>query len=224
MSEKPNNGMLGYTQEEYKKFSKNAWIVLLAFSVLYCFLYCGRLNLQYTMPAMMEEEGWTELDLGILSSVLFWTYGIGHLFNGRLGEIFGVNRFIVAGMFLSAAANLLIGCQSSLVVIAVLWGFNGYFQSMLWSPGNRAAFQMVAGRKARICHRIRQCVFRFRSGIRGADRIAGVYHYAKQRLESGIYRTGCHYGYFRHYLYFPGKRQPEKDWSERIRGPGRETP
>ena len=135
MSEKPNNGMLGYTQEEYKKFSKNAWIVLLAFSVLYCFLYCGRLNLQYTMPAMMEEEGWTELDLGILSSVLFWTYGIGHLFNGRLGEIFGVNRFIVAGMFLSAAANLLIGCQSSLIVIAVLWGFNGYFQSMLWSPG-----------------------------------------------------------------------------------------
>lgn len=183
MSEKPNNGMLGYTQEEYKKFSKNAWIVLLAFSVLYCFLYCG-----------------------------------------RLGEIFGVNRFIVAGMFLSAAANLLIGFQSSLIVIAVLWGFNGYFQSMLWSPGNRAAFQMVAGRKARICHRIRQCLFRFRSGIRGADRIAGVYHYAKQRLESGIYRTGCHYGYFRHYLYFPGKRQPEKDWSERIRGPGRETP
>lgn len=126
---------LGYSQEEYKKFSKYAWIVLMAFSILYCFLYCGRLNLQYTMPAMIAEEGWTELDLGILSSVLFWTYGIGHLFNGRLGEIFGVNRFIVAGMFLSAIANLLIGFQSSLVVIAILWGFNGYFQSMLWSPG-----------------------------------------------------------------------------------------
>lgn len=126
---------LGYTPEEYKKFSKNAWVVLLAFSVLYCFLYCGRLNLSYAMPAMMAEEGWTELDLGILSSVLFWTYGLGHLFNGRLGEIFGVNRFIVAGIFLSAAANLLIGFSSSLVVIAVLWGFNGYFQAMLWSPG-----------------------------------------------------------------------------------------
>ena len=80
---------LGYTPEQYKLFTKNAWIVLLAFSLLYSILYCGRLNLQYTMPAMMAEEGWTELDLGILSSVLFWTYGIGHLFNGRLGEIFG---------------------------------------------------------------------------------------------------------------------------------------
>ena len=127
--------MLGYTPEQDKLFNKNAWIVLLAFSLLYCMLYCGRQNINYVMPAMMAEEGWTELDLGILSSVLFWTYGIGHLFNGRLGEIFGVNKFIIAGLFLSAAANVLIGFQSSLVIIAVLWGFNGYFQSMLWSPG-----------------------------------------------------------------------------------------
>lgn len=128
-------GMLGYSPEEYKVFNKNAWIVLLSFSILYCFLYCGRLNLSMTMPAMMEEEGWSELELGILASVFFWTYGLGHLFNGRLGEIFGVNRFIVVGVFLSAAANVLIGFQSSLVIITVLWGLNGYFQSMLWSPG-----------------------------------------------------------------------------------------
>ena len=126
---------LGYTPEQYKLFIKNSWIVLIAFSVLYCMVYCGRLNLQYVMPAMMAEEGWTNTDLGILSSVLFWTYGIGHLFNGRRGEIFGVNRFIIAGMFLSAISNVLIGFQSSIVIIAVLWGFNGYFQSMLWSPG-----------------------------------------------------------------------------------------
>ncbi|MCI9597500.1 MAG: MFS transporter [Firmicutes bacterium] len=132
---KKNTDMLGYTPEQFKLFNKNAWIVLLAFSVLYCMLYCGRQNINYAMPTMMAEEGWTELDLGILSSVLFWTYGIGHLFNGRLGEIFGVNRFIIAGMFLSAAANVLIGFQSSIVIIAILWGFNGYFQSMLWSPG-----------------------------------------------------------------------------------------
>ena len=54
---------LGYTPEQYKLFTKNAWIVLLAFSLLYSILYCGRLNLQYTMPAMMAEEGWTEFDL-----------------------------------------------------------------------------------------------------------------------------------------------------------------
>ena len=112
---------LGYTPEQYKKFKRNAWVVLLAFSVLYCFLYCGRQNLSYAMPAMMEEEGWTALQLGVLSSVQFWTYGLGHLVNGRLGEIVGVNRLIVVGMILSAAMNVLIGFQSSLIFITVLW-------------------------------------------------------------------------------------------------------
>ncbi len=126
---------LGYTEEQYKIFKRYSWIVLLAFSILYCFLYCGRQNLSYAMPAMMSEEGWTALQLGVLSSVQFWAYAFGHLINGRLGEIIGVNKLIVIGMVLSAAMNLLIGFQTSLFVITILWAVNGYVQSMLWSPG-----------------------------------------------------------------------------------------
>ena len=48
--------MFGYTSVEYKKFTKNAWIVLLAFSILYCVLYCGRVNLSYVIPVMIKEE------------------------------------------------------------------------------------------------------------------------------------------------------------------------
>ena len=126
---------LGYTEEQYKIFMRHAWIVLLSFSILYCFLYCGRQNLSYAMPAMMSEEGWTALQLGVLSSVQFWAYAFGHLINGRLGEIIGVNKLIVIGMVLSAAMNVLIGFQTSLFVIIILWAVNGYVQSMLWSPG-----------------------------------------------------------------------------------------
>lgn len=125
----------GYSEEQYKIFRKNAWTVLMAFSILYCFLYCGRQNLSYAMPAMMSEEGWTALQLGVLSSVQFWAYAFGHLVNGRLGEIVGVNKLIVMGMVLSAAMNLLIGFQTSLLIIIILWAINGYVQSMLWSPG-----------------------------------------------------------------------------------------
>ena len=138
---------LGYTQEQYKVFKRNAWVVLLAFSILYCFLYCGRQNLSYAMPSMMAEEGWTAVQLGVLSSVQFWTYGLGHLVNGRLGEIVGVNRLIVIGMFLSAAMNILIGFQSSLIFITILWRFNGYFQSMLWSPGMALLANWWPGKK-----------------------------------------------------------------------------
>ena len=130
-----NKRLYGYTESQYKLFRRNAWIVLLAFSILYCFLYCGRQNLSYAIPAMIEQEGWTALQLGILSSVQFWAYAFGHLVNGRLGEIIGANKLIISGMVLSAAMNLLIGFQSSLLVITILWGINGYVQSMLWSPG-----------------------------------------------------------------------------------------
>ena len=88
----------GYSQTEYKIFNTHAWIVLFAFSILYCFLYCGRQNLSFAMPVMMAEEGWTTLQLGILSSVQFWTYAIGHLINGRLSEIIGVNKMIIIGI------------------------------------------------------------------------------------------------------------------------------
>ena len=126
---------LGYTKTEYTRFTTTAWIVLLAFSILYCFLYCGRQNLSFAMPVMMAEEGWTTLQLGILSSIQFWTYAIGHLINGRLSEIIGVNKLIMIGMLLSAFMNIIIGFQTSFLLIIILWGLNGFVQSMLWSPG-----------------------------------------------------------------------------------------
>ena len=105
------------------------------FSVLYCFLYCTRLNLSNAGAVMMKSLGWSKADFGVLTGALFWTYGIGQFVNGRLSEIIGPARFVVASVVLSVAANILFSFQSSLVLMAVLWGLNGYFQSMAWTPG-----------------------------------------------------------------------------------------
>ncbi|MDR2163415.1 MAG: MFS transporter [Clostridiales Family XIII bacterium] len=126
---------LGYSDVDFKKFTKGSTVCLLMFSLLYCFLYTGRLNISQALPFMEEQMGWDMTRLGILSSILFWTYGCGHLINGRLGEIFGIKRFIVVGAVLSAIVNIVLGLQNSFAAIAILWGVNGYFQSMLWSPG-----------------------------------------------------------------------------------------
>ncbi len=124
----------GYTPSEYKKFTSYAWRYLLMFSFLYCCFYCMRLNLS-NASTMMIEAGWKKEEIGILTSTLFWTYGFGHLFNGRISEIFGPAKFVTAAVILSFAANMLMGLSSSLVVLAIIWGFNGYFQSMAWTPG-----------------------------------------------------------------------------------------
>ena len=134
MNERGKNS-LGYTPREYEQFKKYARRFLILFSLLYMTVYCCRLNLGNAAPVMMAEEGWTSADIGILTSVLFWTYGIGQLVNGRLSEIFGPGRFIVLSVLLSAACNLLLPLSSSIIVTAIIWAFNGFFQSMAWAPG-----------------------------------------------------------------------------------------
>ena len=125
----------GYTPQEYARFHRFAWRYLMLFSVLYCFLYCTRLNLASAGAVMMEGLGWTKSDFGWLTGALFWTYGIGQFVNGRLSEIVGPAKFVVSAVVLSIAANILFSFQTSLVAMAVIWGLNGYFQSMAWTPG-----------------------------------------------------------------------------------------
>ena len=124
----------GYSDVEYKKFNAHAWGYLLLFSLLYCAHYCTRLNIG-NAQVVMESSGFTSEDIGIITGVLFWSYGIGHLVNGRLGEIFGIRKFIILSVILSIITNVVMGFQNSVLIMAIIWGFNGFFQSMAWSPG-----------------------------------------------------------------------------------------
>ena len=127
--------MFGYSPNEYRRFRVFAWRYLMLFSVLYCFLYCTRLNLSNAGAVMMRDLGWSKSDFGILTGALFWTYGIGQFVNGRISEIVGPAKFVVASVVLSVVANVLFSFQTSLAMMAILWGLNGYFQSMSWTPG-----------------------------------------------------------------------------------------
>lgn len=120
---------------EGKKFKKQAWLVLMSFGLTYLFFYNGRQNINLVMTQMAEAFGTTSTALGVVSSALFWCYAFGQLINGRLGAYFGYKRFMMIGIVGSAAVNVAISFQHSIPVIAILWGINGFFQSMVWSNG-----------------------------------------------------------------------------------------
>ena len=145
---KNHNTQLGYSADEYKRFKRGAWIYLLTFSVLYCFLYCTRLNISSATPYLMEY-GWAEDTIGIMTGTLFWTYGIGQLISGRLSELLGPAKLIVAAVILSAAANFLVATQEmdAIVTLAIIWGANGLFQSMGWTPGIAALTKWWPGKR-----------------------------------------------------------------------------
>jgi len=118
-----------------KKFKVYAWKMLLSFGFVYLFFYNGRQNINLVMTQMAEDFGSTTTTIGIISSSLFWCYAFGQLINGRLGTYFGHKKFMIVGIIMSTIMNILISFQNSIIVIAILWGLNGYFQSMVWSNG-----------------------------------------------------------------------------------------
>lgn len=109
--------------------------MLLSFGLVYLFFYNGRQNINLVMTQMAENFGATTSSIGVISSSLFWCYAFGQLINGRLGAYFGHKKFMILGILLSVVMNVLISFQSSILVISVLWGLNGYFQSMVWANG-----------------------------------------------------------------------------------------
>ncbi|MCQ2545256.1 MAG: MFS transporter [Clostridia bacterium] len=95
----------------------------------------------------MTEEGWTTSQLGIITGIFFWVYAVGQVINGRLSDILGSKKLIVSASVLTGVINIIIGFQNNLTVIAILWGINGIFQSVIWTPGVAALNNWWPGNK-----------------------------------------------------------------------------
>lgn len=110
--------------------------VLYATFIGYALYYFCRKNLPVSMSAMGHDLGFSNTQLGILGSVLYVTYGVGKFINGILGDHADARRFMALGLLLTAAVNLWFGTTAapSLLLLAGLWGLNGWVQSMGFPP------------------------------------------------------------------------------------------
>jgi OPA family sugar phosphate sensor protein UhpC-like MFS transporter len=79
---------------------------------------------------IVDEGVFTETQLGIIGSCLFFVYAVGKLANGFLADRCNVRRFMATGLLLTAIVNLILGFTDMFVVFAILWGINGWLQSM----------------------------------------------------------------------------------------------
>ena len=82
--------------------------------------------------------------LGIIGSALLFAYAIGKFVNGFIADYCNIRRFMATGLIVSTLANLLMGILGMaggwmptaviFVVFAILWGLNGWSQSMGAAP------------------------------------------------------------------------------------------
>lgn len=100
----------------------------------YAFFYLSRKSFTFAMPAMMDSLGFTKSDLGIISSVLYITYGLSKFVSGIMSDRSNPRYFMGMGLIITGVLNILFGMASSLLFFAVIWGLNGWFQGWGWPP------------------------------------------------------------------------------------------
>lgn len=103
--------------------------------VTYASFYLCRVNISVAMPGIIKEFGLTKTSMGVVLTSLFACYAIGQFINGQLGDKLNARKIITIGLLSSAVLNVIFGfVGGALGVMAVLWGLNGYVQSMGWGP------------------------------------------------------------------------------------------
>ncbi len=118
-------------------FRREQWKMLLITMFCYLFFYTGRHNFGWAADGMGRELNLTREMIGWISSAMLMGYALGQLINGGLADQYSPRTMITLGALLSVGANFLISFSGSFYVILILWGLNGYFQSLAWAPGSR---------------------------------------------------------------------------------------
>lgn len=96
----------------------------------YGIYYVCRLSMNVIRKPMVEDGLFTETEIGVIGSCLFFTYAIGKLCNGFIADRANVKKLMSTGLMISAIINLVLGFTNSFILFAILWGINGFFQSM----------------------------------------------------------------------------------------------
>ena len=114
-------------------------------TIAYSLYYVCRMSINVVKQPLIDEGILSAGQLGLIGSALLFVYAVGKFMNGFIADYCNIRRFMAVGLFISAVVNLLMGALGfftsmipmTLVFIcfAILWGINGWMQSMGSAPG-----------------------------------------------------------------------------------------
>lgn len=126
-------------QEVYKRLrNRTFWGACSAYSLY----YVCRLALSVVKQPLIDGGVLSASQLGLIGSAMLFVYAIGKFMNGFVADYCNIRRFMATGLLISSLINLLLGglgYASDIITIpsfalmlmfAILWGANGWAQSM----------------------------------------------------------------------------------------------
>jgi len=128
----------------YKRLrTRTFWGVTLAYTLY----YVCRMTLGVVKQPLIDGGVLTAGQLGIIGSAFYFVYAVGKFINGFVADYCNIRRFMAVGIGISAVVNLILGVLGllhgplglgavlMLIAFSVLWGVNGWMQSMGSPPG-----------------------------------------------------------------------------------------
>jgi len=104
-------------------------------AVSYLAVYVARNILSAVSPQMIESGGFTNENIGTLSSVFFISYATGQLINGSVGDKIKAKWMVSMGLLFAGVCNLLFSLLSGSVIAAYIsYAATGFFLSMIYGP------------------------------------------------------------------------------------------
>ena len=116
-------------------------------TIAYSLYYVCRMSLSVVKQPLIDEGVLTAGQLGIIGSALLFVYAVGKFLNGFIADYCNIRRFMFTGLAISAGVNFLMGLLGVVngfaaiplsmifLLFSVLWGVNGWMQSMGSAPG-----------------------------------------------------------------------------------------
>ncbi len=126
--------------ERRKLYHRLSWHTFLAATFGYSLYYVCRTSLNVMKKPIIDSGMFDSAQLGVIGSALLFAYAVGKFINGFVADYCNIRRFMATGLIISTLANLLMGILGFtggwipstvlVVVFTLLWGVNGWSQSM----------------------------------------------------------------------------------------------
>ena len=95
----------------------------------YCIFYVTRKNLTSALHIFSDQLQIDIISLGLITGVFSVSYGIGKIFTGMLADRVSSRLLMGIGLLVSGIINLFYGFLTSLWMLVLFWGINGFCQA-----------------------------------------------------------------------------------------------
>lgn len=109
-------------KNEHKTNKIYRWELLALMFIAFICQQADRQLFNVLLPLMKVDLGFSDQQMGLISTVLFWSYGCMVPFAGVLGDIFSRKKIIVFSLLFWSSCAMLTGFGISFVFFIIVWG------------------------------------------------------------------------------------------------------